>query len=211
MKDHAANTGIFNPEKIRPAAVTADDSELVMTVIGTFYPENTPLRELLLRHSRQVRDKALALLAASGRKLDVRLVADGAMLHDIGIGSCHAPKIYCEGILPYIAHGVAGAEMLRRYGAQHGIDLEVFARICERHTGSGITAAEVRAQQLPIPVRDYLPETPEEKLVCLADKFFSKSGNMREKSLEHIRKSMEKFGSGAVDRFDELCRFFGVH
>ena len=56
-----------------------------------------------------------------------------------------------------------------------------------------------------------LPETPEEKLVCLADKFFSKSGNMREKSLEHIRKSMEKFGSGAVDRFDELCRFFGVH
>lgn len=206
----SATAGIAVPKVNCPGSF-AGDTDLVIQLIDNFYPGDTPLRELLLRHSRQVRDKALALLAASGRELDAELVADGAMLHDIGIGSCHAPKIYCEGVLPYIAHGVAGAEILRRYGAEHGIDLEVFARICERHTGSGITASEVRSQQLPIPVRDYLPETPEEKLVCLADKFFSKSGDMREKSLEHIRKSMGKFGSGAVDRFDELCRFFGVH
>ena len=100
--------------------------------------------------------------------------------------------------------------MLRRYAAEHGIDLESCARICERHTGSGITAQEVRDQSLPLPVRDYLPETVEEQLVCLADKFFSKSGNMQEKSLDRIRNSMFKFGPEPLARFDALCRRFGV-
>ena len=100
--------------------------------------------------------------------------------------------------------------MLREYGAANGVDLEAFARICERHTGSGITAAEVRAQALPIPVRDYLPETLEEKLVCLADKFFSKSGDMKEKPLDRIRCSMRKFGPDAAARFDALCALFKV-
>ena len=98
------------------------------------------------------------------------------------------------------------------YGAARGMEelLEPFARICERHTGSGITAEEVRRQQLPIPERDYLPETPAEKLVCLADKFFSKSGDMREKSLDRIRHSMAKFGPGPAERFEALCRFCGL-
>ena len=51
---------------------------------------------------------------------------------------------------------------------------------------------------------EYLPETPAEKLICLADKFFSKSGDRREKSLDRIRSSLAKFGPEAVDRFDAL-------
>ena len=54
-------------------------------IIRHFYPEDTPLRRLLIAHSKQVRDKALAVLERSGVALDARLVADGAMLHDIGI------------------------------------------------------------------------------------------------------------------------------
>jgi len=182
-------------------------------IITHFYPEDTPLRRLLLRHCTQVRDKALAILANPARpplELDPGLVSAGAMLHDVGILQCHAPSILCVGVRPYIAHGVIGAEMLREYGMAHGIDLEPFARICERHTGTGITAREIRARALPIPEHDYLPETPEEKLVCLADKFFSKSGNMQEKPLTAVRRSLEKFGPDTIERFDELCRLFGI-
>lgn len=182
-------------------------------IITHFYPEDTPLRRLLLRHSMQVRDKALAILANPScppLEFNAELVSAGAMLHDIGILECHAPSILCVGTHPYIAHGVIGAEMLRDYGRTHGLDLEPFARICERHTGTGITAKEVREQDLPIPERDYLPETPEEKLVCLADKFFSKSGEMREKPADAVRRSLEKFGTDTVERFDALLRLFGL-
>ncbi len=183
----------------------------VIEIIDCFYPEETLLRRLLIAHSTQVRDKALAIAAApacQSLNIDLGKVAAGAMLHDIGIRECEAPGIFCEGRFPYIAHGTIGAEMLRRYGADHGIDMEPYARICERHTGAGITAGEVRRQQLPIPVRDYLPETVEEKLVCLADKFFSKSRPECEKPLEDVRRSMLKFGSDTVARFDLLCDLF---
>ena len=142
--------------------------------------------------------------------LDLALVETGAMLHDIGIVHCHAPKILCNGPEPYLAHGIIGANMLREYAGQYEIDLEPFARICERHTGSGITAEEVRKEQLPIPERDFLPETPEEILICLADKFYSKSGDMQEKSLPRIRRSLEKFGPGPLARFDAMCRLFDL-
>lgn len=190
--------------------MTAIDPNAIITF---FYPEDTPLRRLLLRHSTQVRDKALAILSNQRQpspKLDPELVSTGAMLHDVGILRCHAPSILCEGEYPYVAHGIIGAEMLRDYGRTRGIDLEPFARICERHTGSGITAKEVREQRLPLPERDYLPETPEEKLVCLADKFFSKSGSLQENPLDAVRRSLEKFGTDTLKRFDELCRIFDI-
>ncbi len=182
-------------------------------IIRHYYPEDTPLRRMLLKHSRQVRDKALELLknpACANLAVDVELAADGAMLHDIGILRCHAPGILCTGDAPYITHGLIGARMLRDYAASHDMELEAYARICERHTGSGLTAEEVRRESLPLPERDWLPETDTEKLICLADKFFSKSGDMREKTLERIRRSMQKFGEDSVERFDELCRRFGV-
>lgn len=179
-------------------------------MIRHFYPEDTPLRRRLLKHSAQVRDKALELAAGAEESLDLELVADGAMLHDIGIKACDAPGIDCHGTEPYLAHGIIGARMLREYGTAHGMELEKYARICERHTGSGLTAAEIRSQKLPLPERDYLPETPEEALVCLADKFFSKSGDMEEKPLKKIRRSMDKFGDAPRKRFEALCRRFKV-
>ena len=179
-------------------------------IIQHFYPEDTPLRRRLLKHSEQVRDKALALASGASEKLDLPLVADGAMLHDLGIGKCDAPGIDCTGSEPYIAHGIIGARMLREYGAAHGVDLERYARICERHTGSGLTAVEIRQQKLPLPERDYLPETPEEALICLADKFFSKSGDMSEKPLEKVRRSLARFGGAPLERFEALCRRFKV-
>ncbi|MBQ7650693.1 MAG: HD domain-containing protein [Victivallales bacterium] len=201
------NTVIFNfssPEVFETAINPMD-------IIIHFYPDDTPFRRMLIKHSTQVRDKALEILDKSPikDKLDREIVMNGAMLHDIGIGRCDAPPILCTGSEPYIAHGIIGAQMLRDFAADSS--LEPYARICERHTGSGLTAFEIQQEKLPLPIRDFLPETSEEKLICLADKFFSKSGDMQEKPLDKIRKSMAKFGQPALDRFDELCRAFGIY
>ena len=121
-------------------------------LIALFYPEDTPLKRLLLRHSEQVREKAQEIAKLSGVEVDVNIVAAGAMLHDIGILHCHAPKILCTGTEHYLRHGIIGAQMLRDLDPA----LEVYARICERHTGSGLTAREIRLQQLPLPEQDFL-------------------------------------------------------
>lgn len=182
-------------------------------IFDFFYPEETPLRTLLYRHSCQVRDKALEILAKAPDKTliqDVEVIKAGALLHDVGVGQCHAPSILCVGNQPYITHGLIGGKLLRQYGAEHGLDMEPYARICERHTGAGLTKEDILSQGLPMPPQDFLPETPEEKLICLADKFFSKSGNMQEKSYAVARHSMEKFGTETLARFDALCTLFGV-
>ncbi len=181
-----------------------------LDLINYFYPDDTDLKKLLLQHSFQVRDKALALAQNSTLALDLALIQQGALLHDIGIGQCHAPSICCHGTEHYLRHGILGAQMLREYGRNSQLDLEPYARICERHTGAGLTAADIVSGNLPLPVKDYLPETMEEKLICLADKFFSKSGDLQEKSLESVRRSMSKFGPETLARFDALAKLFTV-
>ena len=117
------------------------------------------------------------------------------MLHDIGICRCDAPGIQCFGHEPYIRHGLIGGEMLRAEG------LPRHARVCERHTGAGLTKAEIIRQSLPLPHQDFLPETMEEQVICYADKFYSKTHPEREKSYETARKSLEKFGEDGLRRF----------
>lgn len=180
--------------------------EFACAVIDRFYAGEPELRNVLLKHSVQVKDKALEIAGNSGVEVDLETVVRGAMLHDIGIIKCHAPDIYCPGDLPYIAHGCAGGAMLRQLGPE----MEPYARICERHTGSGLTASEIIAGNLPLEPMELLPETVEEKLICLADKFFSKSGAMQEKPLAKIRKQMAKFGKASADRFDALLELFRV-
>ncbi len=172
-------------------------------LIKKYYEEGSALLDLLLTHSEMVAGKALAVAEAARLDVDRNFVKEAAMLHDIGIFQCDAPGIYCHGHEPYIRHGVIGAALMRQEG------LESIARVCERHTGSGLTAKEIAETGLPLPHNDFLPETLEEKLICYADKFYSKSGNPREeKSLERVRRSMSKFGAEALERFDSLHALF---
>ena len=127
------------------------------------------------------------------------------MLHDIGIVACDAPGIYCHGELPYICHGVEGARMLAEAGMLR------HARVCERHTGSGLTAEEIIEEALPLPARDMLPVTIEEKIICYADKFYSKnpSSLTRRKTLEEVTAGMARHGEAPLERFMELHRLLG--
>ena len=172
-------------------------------IIQKYYPEDNELRHILLVHSRSVADKALAIADRHPElSLDKQFLEEAAMLHDIGIIRCNAPGIQCFGTEPYICHGRIGAEMLRAEGFPR------HARVCERHTGAGITRSQIIAQQLPLPAQDFLPETMEEKVICYADKFFSKTHLDKEKTVEQAISSLSKFGEEGVERFREWVKMF---
>ncbi len=173
-------------------------------IINKYYPHEDDLRHTLLTHSRCVANLALALAKKHPElHLDLPFIEEAAMLHDIGIVRCDAPSIYCHGSEPYITHGRQGAEMLRAEG------LPRHARVCERHTGAGITRKAIEQQQLPLPPQDFLPETQEEQLICYADKFFSKTKLDRQKTVEQAEKSLAKFGEDGLERFRTWVKRFG--
>ena len=175
----------------------------VNAIISKFYKEESNGKSILIAHSELVAEKAVAIADAHPElNIDKDFVREASLLHDIGVFLCDAPGIGCYGSEPYIKHGVLGAELLRREG------LERHARVCERHTGAGLTKESIIEQGLPLPAKDFLPETIEEKLVCFADKFFSKSRPTQEKSLEHARRSIAKFGEDSLRRFNEWCELF---
>ncbi|MBQ9645150.1 MAG: HDIG domain-containing protein [Prevotella sp.] len=166
------------------------------SLLDKYYPEVGDLRLLILKHSRQVADRCLFIARRHPElHVDEQFVEEAAMLHDIGIRWCHAPSIFCEGTDHYIRHGLIGAELLRREGFPR------HARVCERHTGTGITRQQIERQQLPLPPADYVPETLEEQLVCYADKFYSKSRPDRVLTVDEAAHSLAKFGGEGVAKF----------
>ena len=168
-------------------------------LIDKYYADSPELRHILVTHSEQVRDRALQIIDAHPDwNVDREFVAEAAMLHDIGIIHCNAPKIYCVGPHHYIEHGFLGAEMLREEG------LPQHALVAERHTGSGITMEQVIREDLPIPVQDYLPVSLEERIICYADKFYSKSHLGEEVALSKIRQNIWKYGHEAILRWERL-------
>ena len=170
-----------------------------LTIIDRYYASQPELRALLLRHSQQVAERALSICEAHPEwQADTAFVHEAAMLHDIGIFLCNAPKILCFGEEPYIRHGFLGGKILRE------LNMPRHARVAERHTGSGLTIAQIRSRNIPLPVQGWLPETIEEKVICYADKFFSKSRPNCIASPEDVRRQMEKFGKDSLDNWLRL-------
>ena len=75
------------------------------------------------------------------------------------------------------------------------------ARVCERHTGTGLTRLQIEREKLPLPLADYVPETLEEQLVCYADKFYSKSHPDRVLTVDEAARSLARFGEEGVAKF----------
>lgn len=174
-------------------------------IINKYYGDESRLRTILTVHSRLVADKALECARRRGLDVDLSFVEEAAMLHDIGIFRCDAPDICCYGNLPYICHGIEGRAILESEG------LPRHALVCERHTGAGLTVDDIVSQRLPLPCRDMTPQSVEERLICYADKFYSKSGDItREKPLDRVIASMAHHGDTTLARFMALHREFGV-
>lgn len=176
-------------------------------IISRFYQPGTTLHNVLYTHSSQVANLADQLserLIKQGIPVDSDFVYEAAMLHDIGIIKTDAPGIHCHGTEPYIRHGILGREMLDSIG------LYRHALVCERHTGTGLTINDITSQNLPLPHRNMVPVSIEEKIVCFADKFFSKSHlGDQPKSMERVRIQMAKFGESSLARFEELVQIMG--
>lgn len=182
------------------------DRPLALSLIDRYFPQGHPARMYYLIHVEAVAKTALLILRHNPRlDLDEDKIEAMALLHDIGIVKVHAPEIGCNGEFPYICHGFIGREILEKEG------LVGIAPICERHTGVGITIQDIENQKLPLPRRDMVPLTVEERLVCFADKFFSKSADHPEKprALDKILKSLSKYGPDKAEKFLEMAREFG--
>lgn len=173
-------------------------------IIDLYYPAGTLRRDIFIKHARSVARKALDIARQKRLPLEEDEITEAAMLHDIGIFMTDAPGIGCHGSAPYITHGVLGAQLLR----DNGFD-ERYARVAERHTGAGISVSDIDEMSLPLPRRDLMPERLLERLVCYADKFYSKSGDMKEKSLDKVRASMSRHSESTARRFESLHREFG--
>lgn len=116
--------------------------------------ENTP--DNVIEHSMAVYRKAMEI-AANFDNADKDLIKKGALLHDIGRSRTHG-----------ITHAIEGVEIAKKYGYEENV-----LKIIERHIGAGITKKE--AEKLGLPVKSYLPETLEEKIVAHADNLISGS------------------------------------
>lgn len=175
----------------------------IAAIFRKYYDPDAPLTRLVWRHSLCVAERCRRIADACAHlSIDKPFLYEAAMLHDIGVFRTHAPSILCCGDAPYLCHGLIGAELLRAEG------LERHALVCERHIGVGLTVDDIEKQNLPLPRRDMLPLTLEEKLVCYADNFFSKSRPEVEKSFEQVRAGVARFGEENLRRFDALAQLF---
>ncbi len=188
-----------------------------LALLHRYYPEDNALRRMLLHHSRQVCARALKIVERHPELgANRNLVEAGAMLHDIGIFLTDAPGIHCHGTAHYILHGSLGAQLLRNEAEQLKKEkqqeelhfYEALARICERHTGTGLTRQTIIERGLPDPQQDLLPETIEEQIICYADKFYSKSHLERERTIPQTLQSLEKFGDEGVEKFRHWTELF---
>ena len=172
-------------------------------LIEKYYAAQPELCSLLLAHSSDVAERALRIAKAHPEwNLDHRFIYEAAMLHDIGVLFTDAPGIHCHGNHPYLMHGLLGGNILRHEG------LSRHARVAERHTGTGLKASTIIERGLPLPVMDWEPVTLEEKIICYADKFYSKSRPGMEKTHEQVAQSLSKFGPSDVQKFRQWAEMF---
>jgi len=84
--------------------------------------------------------------------------------------------------------------------------------VCERHVGTGISKQDIIEKELPFPLRDMLPISIEEEIICYADKFYSKSAKdpTKPKSIKKIISKLHKHGEDKALRFREFVDMFGT-
>jgi uncharacterized protein len=136
---------------------------------------------MVINHCKAV-EKVATEIAETCKKrgldVDVNLVQIGALLHDIGRSKTHS-----------VNHAIVGAEIARSLNLPESV-----VSIIERHVGGGITPEE--AKNLGWPIKSYVPETLEEKIVTYADKLIE--GSERVPIEQTIKKLSKKLPPSAI-------------
>lgn len=171
----------------------------VFDLIAQYYAPGSRAYEIVTHHGADVASLALEVAERHPELgADTAFLWEAAMLHDIGICRTSAPAIDCYGDEAYIYHGYLGANILRAHA------LERHAFVAERHTGSGLTASDLEAQGIALPDGIYEPVSVEERIICYADKFYSKTHLGERKSLAKVRGKIARHGTAALERFEKL-------
>jgi uncharacterized protein len=163
-----------------------------MTVpIPTFQKAQALLRQYIeddeiQKHCEATQRKSLQIARLLSVKITVNLeqVGVGALLHDIGRARTHD-----------VSHGYVGGQILELYEYPPAI-----VKIVERHVLGGFTADE--AVLVGLPERNFVPESWEEKIVCVADKL----GIYDWEGITQPESWLEKM----EDRFSELRKRYGM-
>ena len=131
------------------------------------------------RHSLKVAEKAIELAEKIKlREVDMDLIEIGSLLHDIGRCKTHG-----------FNHALIGGKLIRERGLS-----ERLAKICETHILGGLDKED--AKQVGLPEKDFLPQTIEEKIICLADKHIA---GTKEVSIEQrFEKWFNKYGKTQI-------------
>ena len=138
------DSGERNGERTEMTKIVSEEDLALLVKAG--------LNEADIRHSILVARKALDIAGRTGMKLDMQLVARGALFHDLGKALTHSYQ-----------HGELGAEIGRSFGLPKSI-----TDIARKHFHGGLTPEEARALDLP-PV-DYTPRLLEERIILYADR-----------------------------------------
>jgi len=179
-----------------------------LAIIEKFYPPDTELYQILVEHSRIVAEKSLEIARSQKHlKPDLEFIEKAAMLHDIGIFMTRAKAIGCRGESPYVCHGFLGKKLLDELGIAPEYGL-----VCERHTGAGITKENIISNHIPLPPRDMVPKSLEEKIICVADKYHSKNPKYADKKITtaQIIDGLGKINKDHAKRFSIWAEEFNL-
>lgn len=175
-------------------------------IIHKYIPPNSRTYKIYVPHVTLVTAKALNI----ARKLHLSaeqliFIEEASMLHDIGIIKVERFSLSSRDNLPYLSHAPMGREILEREG------LPRHALVAENHIGVGITQDEIIEQKHPLPLRDFVPQTLEEKIISWADLFYGKHPEKLwiEKSLHDVKKLVSKYGQRQEKVFEEWLALFG--
>jgi uncharacterized protein len=177
-----------------------------LKIIHKYIPPGSEAYRIYLPHVTLVTAKALQI--AKKLKLNkeqMQFIEEAGMLHDIGIVHVKAKEIGCIGEMPYVCHVIEGKKILEEEG------LPMHARVAENHIGvGGITKEEIIKNKMPLPPRDIIAETIEEKIISYADLFFSKNPTrvFLEKPLSQVKAKVKKYGKRQEKLFKEWYKQF---
>jgi uncharacterized protein len=169
------------------------------------YAPTEALFESVFTHCKIVWEIAEQLIKKSGLDVDTALVKTGCLLHDIGVYALYDATGNKQEGYNYITHGLKGEEILKR----EGLSKELW-RIASHHIALGLTASEIRDQHHPLPARDFMPETKEERLITYADKFHSKTRPPRFNTYDSFKTYAATFSDEIASRFENMATESGI-
>ncbi len=200
-RPYGGRTGT-GPFPLQFAIIEAVDA---LSIIEKYYKPASQSHFYLVEHGKAVANKALEIATRlSHLNPDCRFIEEAALLHDIGIFLTNLPKIGCFGPHPYISHGYLGRDLLEKEG------LTAHALVCERHVGVGLTIDDINRNLFPLPARDMSPQSLEEKIICFADKFYSKDKSTLTiaRPVWKVREMVVCYGEDKLQQFDEWMILF---